>query len=103
MCGRYSLHSHPDVIALQFGLRSLPAFAPRYNIAPSAAILAVRSDGAALLRWNPKPSNARAETVADKPAFRDAYRKRRCLVPADGFFEWKALGARKQPYYIRPA
>ncbi len=115
MCGRYSLHSHPDVIALQFGLQSVPVFQPRYNIAPTAAVLAIRSDGPALLRWGliprwaksaaigAKMNNARAESVAEKPAFRDAYRKRRCLIPANGFYEWKQESGRKQPYYVCPA
>ena len=115
MCGRYALHSHPDVVALQFGLASLPEFAPRYNIAPSARILVVRNDGGALVRWGFVPrwakdpsigarmNNARAETVAEKPSFREAYRKRRCLVPANGFYEWKRERTFKQPYYVRPS
>ena len=105
MCGRYALHSSPEVIRLQFGLRSLPAFPPRYNIAPTAQVLMVRKDGAALARWGigAKLFNARVETLAMRPAFRDAYRKRRCLIPANGFYEWKALPRGKQPYYVRSA
>ena len=115
MCGRYALHAHPEVVALQFGLRSVPEFGPRYNIAPDSQVLIVRDREAALVRWGLVPrwakdasigaklNNARAETVATKPSFRDAYRKRRCLVPASGFYEWKAEGGRKQPYYVRPA
>jgi putative SOS response-associated peptidase YedK len=115
MCGRYSLHSHPDVVALQFGLSSVAAFQPRYNIAPSATVLVVRDQGAAMLRWGliprwakdaaigAKMNNARAESVAEKPAFSDAYRKRRCLIPANGFYEWKRESGRKQPYYVHPA
>lgn len=114
MCGRYALHAHPDVVSLQFGLRSVPLFEPRYNIAPAARVLIVRSDGAAFARWGLVPgwakapsltaklNNARAETVAQKSAFRDAYRKRRCLIPASGFYEWKAEFGRKQPYYVFP-
>ena len=115
MCGRYALHAHPDVVALQFGLRSVPLFEPRYNIAPAARVLIVRNDGAALARWGLVPgwakapslsaklNNARAETVAQKAAFRDAYRKRRCLIPASGFYEWKAEGGGRQPYYVHPS
>jgi putative SOS response-associated peptidase YedK len=90
--------------------------APRYNIAPSQPVAAVRAGGSGRecvrLRWGLVPSwamdtkvapiNARAETVADKLTFRHALRKRRCLIPADGFFEWLALGGRKQPYCFRP-
>ncbi len=119
MCGRYALHAHPDVIALQFGLSAVPRFPPRYNIAPSTEVLIVRApDGARTAaqarwglvpRWSKDPAigarlnNARAESVAEKPAFRDAYRRRRCLVPASGFYEWKAEAGGRQPYYIRPA
>lgn len=115
MCGRYALHSSPEVVALAFGLSDVPAFAPRYNIAPTAPVLIVRDAGAATVRWGLVPrwakdpsvgarmNNARAETVAEKPSFREAYRKRRCLIPANGFYEWKAEGGRKQPYYVYPA
>jgi putative SOS response-associated peptidase YedK len=105
MCGRYSLHSNPRVVALQFGLDALPPFAPRYNIAPAANALIVRAQGAALAHWGLKGSmhNARAETLAVKLSFREAYHRRRCLIPANGFYEWKREGALKQPYYIRPA
>lgn len=115
MCGRYSLHSNPDVVALQFGLESLPVFAPRYNIAPAAQVLIVKRDGAALARWGLVPrwsedpsigaklNNARAETLGEKHSFRGAYHRRRCLIPANGFYEWKRQGALKQPYYVHPA
>ena len=124
MCGRYALHTQPEVAALAFGLSQVPAYAPRYNIAPTAKVLVVRApEGAlgvrdreaALVRWGLVPrwakdpsigakmNNARAETVAEKPSFREAYRKRRCLIPANGFFEWKSEGGRKQPYYVFPA
>jgi putative SOS response-associated peptidase YedK len=119
MCGRYTLHAHPDVVALLFGLSDVPAYQPRFNIAPAAQVLVIRSaDDAAVAahvrwglvpRWAKDPSigarmnNARAETVAVKPSFREAYRRRRCLIPASGFYEWKAEGGRKQPYYIYPA
>lgn len=115
MCGRFALHAHPDVIKLQFGLVALPAFEARYNIAPTLPVLIVRQDGAATVRWGLVPhwakdasmgarmNNARAETVAEKPAFRDAYRRRRCLIPASGFYEWKSEFGLRQPYYIHPA
>jgi len=119
MCGRFALHANPQVIALQFGLASNPEVASRYNIAPTSDVLVVRAgDGAphaARVRWGLVPrwakdpsiaaklNNARAETVAEKPSFRDAFRRRRCLVPASGFFEWKSEAGRKQPYYIHPA
>lgn len=115
MCGRYSLHSDPDVVRLQFGLDSLPDFAPRYNIAPTAPVLVVKRNGAALARWGLVPRwssdaaigskliNARAETLSAKHSFRDAYHRRRCLIPANGFYEWKRQGGLKQPYYVRPA
>src|SRR5688572_840402 len=96
MCGRYALHSNPDVVALQFHLAGVPAFAPRYNIAPAARILAVRQDGAALLKWGwrGKAHNLRGETAPTRL---------RCLIPADGFYEWRRAGAGKQPYFVRPA
>jgi putative SOS response-associated peptidase YedK len=115
MCGRYALHSNPEVVALLFGLTEVPDYPPRYNIAPTAQVLVIREGGAAMVRWGLVPrwakdpsmgakmNNARAETVAEKPSFREAYRKRRCLIPANGFFEWKAEGSVKQPYYIRPS
>jgi putative SOS response-associated peptidase YedK len=114
MCGRYALHSSPEVVALAFGLPEIPAFVARYNIAPASQVLAVREGGAAFLRWGLVPrwakdpaigakmNNARAETVAEKPSFREAFRKRRCLIPANGFYEWKLEAGRKQPYYIHP-
>jgi len=119
MCGRYALHASPEVVALQFGLAAVPAFEPRYNIPPTTQVLIVRQDGAAMVKWGLVPrwakavkgnpptgagmNNARAETVAEKPSFREAFRKRRCLIPASGFYEWKLEGRLKQPYYVRPA
>ena len=115
MCGRYSLHAHPDVIALLFGLSQIPAHQPRYNIAPTSQVLIIRKNEAAMVRWGLVPhwakdpsmgarmNNARAETVAEKPSFREAFRKRRCLIPASGFYEWKLESGRKQPYYIFPS
>jgi putative SOS response-associated peptidase YedK len=103
MCGRYSLHASPEVIALQFGLERVPDFKARYNICPGSEILAV--DGgrkARFLPWGTRFANARAETVSERPAFRSAFRQFRCLVPASGFYEWQNVGRTKQPWYIRP-
>ena len=113
------MHSNPEVVALMFGLSEVPAYAPRYNIAPSAQVLIIRRNEAAAVashvrwglvpRWAKNPSigakmnNARAESVAEKPSFREAYRKRRCLIPANGFYEWKLENGLKQPYYIYPS
>ena len=120
MCGRYALHSLPEVVALQFGLTAPPAFDARYNIAPTTDVLVIRSDRAgqptaATMRWGLIPYwakdpsignrlvNARAENVAEKPAFRNAFQRHRCLIPASGFYEWKPVAGHKQPYYVRPA
>ena len=103
MCGRYALHSNPDLIALQFGLESPPDFKPSYNICPGTDILIIGMDGSAdQCRWGSKLANARGETVAEKPAFRDAFRRWRCLVPASGFYEWKCVAGKKHPWHMRP-
>ncbi|OGA17336.1 MAG: hypothetical protein A3H32_05620 [Betaproteobacteria bacterium RIFCSPLOWO2_02_FULL_63_19] len=120
MCGRYALHAHPDVVALQFGLVAAPEFKSRFNIAPTQEAPVIRLGAGqkrelALLHWGLIPAwskdpsmgarmiNARAETMSEKPAFRNAYRRRRCLVPADGYYEWKVERGRKQPYYLHAA
>jgi putative SOS response-associated peptidase YedK len=118
MCGRFTLTSSPETLAQRFELEATPQLAPRYNIAPGQQVLAVRVDAevarriAVSLRWGLVPSwakdpsigtrmiNARSETVAGKAAFRSAFRSRRCLVPADGFYEWAQRGATKQAYHI---
>ena len=96
MCGRYALHANPEVIALQFGLDSVPDFKTSYNIAPASDVLVVQ-DKARLARWGLRGKfvNLRAETVLAK--FRSSGR---CLVPASGFYEWKVDGRRKQPFYF---
>jgi putative SOS response-associated peptidase YedK len=120
MCGRYVIISTPEVIRALFGYGEQPNFPPRYNVAPTQPIPVVRLvDGKrsfALMRWGLLPSwvkdprnfplliNARGESVLDKPAFRDAMRRRRCLIPADGFYEWQAgeaAVARKRPFFVR--
>ncbi|AGA91095.1 hypothetical protein Thimo_2358 [Thioflavicoccus mobilis 8321] len=121
MCGRYSLGVSPEDLQDFFDLDRIPDSVPRYNIAPSTPVVAIRAIAglrrADPLRWGLIPHwakearsgysmiNARAETVAIKPAFRDAFRRRRCLIPADGFYEWQARpGSRvKQPYFISRA
>lgn len=117
MCGRYSLTSPAESVRDLFGYDAQPNLQPRANIAPTQAVAAVRrgADDAPTfvwLRWGLIPSwakdaaigsrliNARAESVAEKPAFRGAFRVRRCLIAADGFYEWRKEGARRQPYRI---
>ena len=118
MCGRFALSLSPQDLARFFSLVSVPEIAKaRYNIAPTQAALVVRlnrrgAPQADALRWGLIPHwaknraigqrliNARNETLATKPAFRSALQRRRCVVPASGFFEWKRLGSRKQPFFI---
>jgi putative SOS response-associated peptidase YedK len=103
MCGRYALHANPEVIALQFGLDTVPELAPRYNIAPATEVLIVRDGKASLAHWGlrRKFANLRAETLAQK--FPGPYRDGRVLVPASGFYEWQSRAGGKQPYYFSPA
>ncbi len=118
MCGRFTLTVSGRVLAELFDVEAVPELDPRYNIAPSQPVLAARADAAgerevARLRWGLIPSwahdpsignrmiNARAEGVASKPSFRSAVRRRRCLIAADGFFEWRKVAGGKQPYLIR--
>jgi putative SOS response-associated peptidase YedK len=120
MCGRYSLHANPEVVALQFGLAQPPEFKPSYNVCPGREILVVRTDRegrrvARAHRWGLVPhwakdpaignklANARGESLIERPAFRDAFRQWRCLVPASGFYEWQSRGGRKLPWYARPS
>ena len=117
MCGRFAFYSPSEATAALFGVSGASPVEPRYNIAPTQTIAAIRDtdkDGRELtmLRWGLVPFwakdasignrmiNARAETVAEKPAFHAAYRRRRCLVLADGFYEWHSDGAQKTPYFI---
>ena len=116
MCGRFLLLSSGDEIARLLSLASVPSLTPRYNIAPTQQIPAVRVADAGRecvnLRWGFIPSwskdgklapiNAMSETASSKPFFRSAFKKRRCLIPASGFYEWKATGKKqRQPYAIR--
>jgi len=120
MCGRYELHTHPAAVALAFGLAHAPAFGARYNIAPMQNVPIVRHNAAGerelvqvrwgfVPRWAKDPAigarmiNARAETIHERPAFRNAFQRHRCLVPADGFYEWRRGPAGKQPVRIHRA
>jgi putative SOS response-associated peptidase YedK len=116
VCGRFTMRANLKTVAGLFDVpEPPPTVRPRYNISPSQTIVAIRpTDDAskewALLRWGLIPSwaadpkigykmiNARSETVATKPSFRSAFKRRRCIIPADGYYEWKANGKQKQPY-----
>lgn len=118
MCGRFTLFASPTEVATYFGLPEEPVLVPRYNIAPTQPVGLVRMNATNSTRewtltlwglipsWAKDPSigarmiNARAETVAEKPSFRAAFKRRRCLVPISGFYEWQKQGKRKQPYLI---
>jgi len=125
VCGRYAFYTPAEAVVRLFGVTEVhaPDLAPRYNVAPTQEVPVVRllpdrGEGAepvrelALARWGLVPFwakdpsignrmiNARAESVAGKPAFRAAFRRRRCIVPADGFFEWQKTATGKQPWYI---
>jgi putative SOS response-associated peptidase YedK len=117
VCTRYSLTSPSEAVRRLFDCAAVDDFPPRYNIAPTQPIPVVRLIGGkcrfALMRWGLVPAwvkdpaavslliNARGETVCEKPAFRNAMKYRRCLIPADGFYEWQAGARGKQPFYIR--
>lgn len=120
MCSRFAVTSPPEAIRRYFEYRNLPNFPPRYNIAPTQPIAAVRIDASGsrelvLLRWGLIPSwvkdprdfttliNARSETALTKPSFRSAIKHRRCLIPADGFYEWKGVRGNKKAYFIKPS
>lgn len=112
MCGRFNLTASGEEIAEAFDLEGTPELAPRYNIAPTQPVAVVRLDAEsgrrrlAALRWGLLPQgapdtdrghiNARSETAGQKPSFRDAFARRRCLIPATGFYEWQRTGARKR-------
>lgn len=118
MCGRYTLSTPADLISDLFEVESVPELSPRYNIAPTqeAPVVRVIEPGAPrsceLLRWGLVPFwaddptignrmiNARSESAAGKPAFRASFKRRRCLVLADGFYEWQKIDGAKQPYWI---
>jgi putative SOS response-associated peptidase YedK len=119
MCGRFTLFEPDKILAKEFGVSDFPPRSPRYNIAPSQPVAAVRATPAgsgreiALLRWGLIPSwskdpaiasrliNARAETASQKPSFRNAFKRHRCLIPTSGFYEWLRWERGKQPYFVR--
>lgn len=119
MCGRFTFTQSEETITELFQLAEVPPLSPRYNLAPTQLAPAVIKTSQAQnrqfkwLRWGLVPSwskdtkigtkliNAKAETVAEKPAFRSAFKKRRCLVLADGFYEWQQQNGKKQPFYYR--
>lgn len=119
MCGRFVITSPPAALRQIFGYVEQPNFPPRYNVAPTQPIPVVIVENGArhfrLMRWGLLPAwvkdprgftlliNARSETVLEKAAFKNAIRRRRCLVPADGYYEWQAVDGRKQPYFIHRA
>ena len=120
MCGRFAFYSPREAVHETFGIDPVEYPAASYNHAPSQQTMVVRLDAegrkeSALLRWGLVPSwakspdmgnrmiNARSETVAKKPSFRAAFRRRRCFIPANGFYEWQQLEGRRQPWFIRPA
>jgi putative SOS response-associated peptidase YedK len=116
MCGRYTLIKPAAEVAAHFDAADPPLLDARYNIAPTQKVFVIRQRGesrvCSLARWGLVPPwakllndgppliNARAETVTEKPTFRSAFKRRRCLVPADGFYEWKAEGSKKLPHYF---
>lgn len=119
MCGRFTLNVDLDELCRFFDVPTLaPLLGPRFNIAPSQGIPTIRFDAKAgkrqlaLLKWGLVPYwakdpaignkliNARAETAGEKPSFREAFRKRRCLIPTTGFYEWQRQKGRKQPFHI---
>ncbi|MCG0314887.1 MAG: SOS response-associated peptidase [Calditerricola sp.] len=117
MCGRFLLQTDPVTLGERFGVALPEELAPRYNIAPGQPVLVIVHDGtrrrAGFVRWGLVPPwakaptarhqliNARVETAAHKPAFRRAFRKRRCLIVADGYYEWATANGRKQPFCVR--
>ncbi len=121
MCGRFTLNTSAKIIAEFFKLSEVPDIKPQYNIAPTQSIATVTVSLETMqrqfqfMRWGLIPSwakdmkigskmiNARSETVAEKPAFRSAIKHRRCLIIADGFYEWQPQGKKKQPYYFQMA
>jgi putative SOS response-associated peptidase YedK len=116
MCGRFVITSPPEALRQIFGYSDRPNFPPRFNISPTQPVPVIIIENGnrhfRLMRWGLLPAwvkdprefalliNARAETVREKPAFKNAIKRRRCLIPADGYYEWQASGLRKRPCFI---
>ena len=116
MCARYTLRTPADLLAARFGLPAVPDLRPRFNVSPTQLVPVVGAKpdgrrGLALFKWGfiphwahddsgPRPVNAKAETVASSVMFGDSFRKRRCLVPADGFYEWRTVNKKKLPVWF---
>ena len=116
MCGRFVITSPPEALRRIFGYLEQPNFPPRHNVAPTQPVPVVLVENGArhfhLMRWGLIPSwvkdprkftlliNARSETIEEKPAFKNAIRRRRCLIPADGYYEWQVVDGRKRPFFI---
>lgn len=116
MCGRYIITSSPEALRRLFGYGEQPNFPPRLNVAPTQPVPVVTLEGGVrqfrLMRWGFLPSwvkdprkfalviNARSETILEKPSFRNAMKRRRCLLPADGYYEWPPTSGRKRPFFI---
>jgi putative SOS response-associated peptidase YedK len=119
MCGRFVITSSPEALRRLFGYQEQPNLPARYNIAPTQPVPVVLAERSGrkfmLMRWGFLPAwakdpkkfglviNARSESVQEKPAFKNAIRRRRCLIPADGYYEWHDMGARKRPLFVYPA
>lgn len=119
MCSRYSLTSPPEAVRAYFAYRETPNFPARYNVAPTQPVPVVCLDQAGkrsfrMMRWgllppfvkdqksSPTLINARSEGITEKPAFRNAFAHRRCLIPADGFYEWTGPKGKRRPFFLRP-
>ncbi len=119
MCARFNLTQSATSLSEYFGLLAFPQIKPRFNIAPTQPVLCLKQEDTTtkpvFFRWGLVPAwakdisfgtraiNARSETIADKPAFRQAWKSRRCVVLSDGFYEWKSVGGRKMPFHITAA
>src|SRR5262245_42775171 len=118
MCGRFVITSNPEAMRRLFGYAEQPNLPARYNVAPTQPVPVVHADAGqrkfTLMRWGFWPAwakdpkkfglviNARSESVTEKPAFKNAIRRRRALIPADGYYEWHEMGARKRPLFVHP-
>ena len=116
MCGRFVITTPPEALRQVFGYAEQPNFPPRFNVAPTQLVPVIIIENGVrhfrLMRWGLLPAwvkdprqfslviNARSETLLEKPAFKNAIKRRRCLIPADGYYEWHSSENRKRPYFI---